>query len=100
MLALLFFALAAGVHGFTQEVVEVDLGTEGDHERHVVPVVLPDAYHDTDAKYPVVLLLHGFCTPPRWQEFLTLVSTQGIFGDPGPSVLTQVTRPLLLSADG
>ena len=82
---LLALALSTAAHAFQQQTVDVG--------GHSVPVIVPDTYHHgTQKALPVVLLLHGFCTPPRWQEFLTLIASRGLFGDAGPSVLSQVSR--------
>lgn len=80
---LLSTLLSTASHAFQQQTVNVG--------GYSVPVIVPDLGGAQEA-LPVVLLLHGFCTPPRWQEFLTLVATRGLFGDAGPSMLTQVGR--------
>jgi hypothetical protein len=82
---LLSALLVTVAHAFQQQTVNVG--------GHSVPVIVPDLGGAQEA-LPLILLLHGFCTPPRWQEFLTLVATRGIFGDAGPSVLTQVQSTL------
>ena len=66
-----------------------------DGSERTVPVTVPDAYTETSKPppTPLVLILHGFCTPAAYQEWLTILSPAGLFPGAGRAeVLTQVSK--------